>query len=205
MDKSFILTSTKHYSYDDEKSATKIFSLNDGQFIKYIKDSNNFQVIYLLSWINKNNNKYYIIQVANFYILINDLFEDELYAKLSIDTFKDFHDNAFIYNKNKIDYLCTCTENGFIHIWDLDHKNIFQIIQLGCWLITIVNWNDKYSIVCNGTNNNCIIIDMETFAITGKINSNHKNSLICIKKIMHPTFGESLLTAGRDKVLNLFS
>ena len=205
MDKSFILTSTKHYSYDDEKSATKIFSLNDGQFIKYIKDSNNFQVIYLLSWINKNNNKYYIIQVANFYILINDLFEDELYAKLSIDTFKDFHDNAFIYNKNKIDYLCTCTENGFIHIWDLDHKNIFQIIQLGCWLITIVDWNDKYSIVCNGTNNNCIIIDMETFAITGKINSNHKNSLIYIKKIMHPTFGESLLTAGRDKVLNLFS
>jgi WD40 repeat protein len=122
IEKSFILTSTKHYSYDNEKSATKVFSLKDGQFIKYIKDSNYYEVIYLLSWINKNNKKYYIIQVANFYILINDLFEDELYAKLSNDTKNDFHDNAFIYCKNKIDYLYTCTENGFIHIWDLEIK-----------------------------------------------------------------------------------
>jgi WD40 repeat protein len=205
LDKSFILTSTKHYSYENEKSATKIFSLEDGKFIKYIKDSNNYQVIYLLPWINKNNNKYYIIQVANFYILINDLFEDELYAKLSNDTNNDFHDNAFIYCKNKNDYLCTCTKNGFIHIWDLDHKNLFQNIQLGCGLITIIDWNQKYSIICEEKNNYFIVIDMETFAVTGKINSNHKNTLICIKKILHPTFGESLFTAGRDKVIKLFS
>jgi hypothetical protein len=65
----------------------------------------------------------------------------------------------------------------------LRNKNLFKKIQLGYALITTIDWNHQYSIVCDGTNNYFIIIDMETFAVTRKINSNHKNTLICIKKI----------------------
>ena len=202
---SFIIVSTKHYSFDNEKSATKIYSLDDGKFIKYLNDSNNYSINYLLSWINKKNNKYYIIQIGNTIILINDLLEDELYAKLSFNEKDDFHDNAFIYSKNNIDYLYTCSEKGFIYIWDLYRKQIFNIFYFPGGLITMINWNDKYSIICDGTYNILRIVDMEIYQITSNISGLHQNTMICIKKILHPIFGESLLISGRDKLINLFN
>ena len=64
------------------KIATKLYSLNNGKFIKYINNTNNNYIFYLLSWYNKRNNKYYIIQFSSKKIIINNLLEDELYSKL---------------------------------------------------------------------------------------------------------------------------
>ena len=72
----FIVTSTKNISNDADKSSTKIYSLDDGKLIKYINNSNNYNIFYLLSWENKNNKKYYIIEFANNKIVINNLLED---------------------------------------------------------------------------------------------------------------------------------
>ena len=81
-DDNFIITSTKHKSNDNEKSSTKIYSLNNGDLIKYINNSKSEYIYYLLSWYNKKNNKYYIIQFSYKKIIINNLIEDELYSKL---------------------------------------------------------------------------------------------------------------------------
>ena len=32
----------------------------------------------------------------------------------------------------------------------------------------------------------------------------HKDELVCIKKINHPIYGESLLSAGNDKAIKLW-
>ena len=32
----------------------------------------------------------------------------------------------------------------------------------------------------------------------------HKDELVCIKKINHPIYGESLLSAGEDKAIKLW-
>ena len=74
----FIITSTNHKSNDNEKSSTKIYSLNNGDLIKYINNSNSEYIYYLLSWYNKKNNKYYIIQFSYKKIIINNLIEEEL-------------------------------------------------------------------------------------------------------------------------------
>ena len=60
----YIITSTWNTSNDNDKSATKIYLLNNGNFIKYINNTNNNNIYYLLSWYNKKNNKYYIMQLA---------------------------------------------------------------------------------------------------------------------------------------------
>ena len=52
-DDNFIITSTINRSNDNDKSSTKIYSLNNGQFIKYINNTNNNVIYYLLSWYNK--------------------------------------------------------------------------------------------------------------------------------------------------------
>ena len=62
IDDNFIITSTISISYDIDKSATKIYSLNNSKFIKYIYYSNHYHIRYLLSWHNKKKNKYYIIE-----------------------------------------------------------------------------------------------------------------------------------------------
>ena len=59
-----LFTSTFNESEDNDESATKIYSLNNGQFIKYINNTNNTRIYYLLSWYNKRNNKYYAIQFS---------------------------------------------------------------------------------------------------------------------------------------------
>ncbi len=71
----YIITSIFNYSgdQDNDESATKIYSLNNGKFIKYINNTNNNEIFYLLSWYNKKDNKYYIIQFSYLKIIINNI------------------------------------------------------------------------------------------------------------------------------------
>ena len=47
------------------------------------------------------------------------------------------------------------------------------------------------------------IIDIENNLINN-INPEHKDKIVCIKKINHPIYGESLLSAGYDKTIKLW-
>jgi len=192
-------------SFGNELSS-KIYSFENGKFIKYIYPNNKF-IFYLLSWYNKRNNKYYIIQLADSEIIITNLLEDDLYSKL-IHEINYYYICGFIYNKNNNDYLCCSTTNGFIKIWDLYNKNIFKIIntnkaKTNNWLMHIIEWNNKYIIVADFRNYSFKIIDIEI----GKVISNYKvpHKIISIKKLKHPIYGESLLVGDDDNRIELFS
>ena len=115
------------------------------------------------------------------------------------------HFSGFIYNKDNNDYLCSSSYNGYINIWDLYNKNIFKVIDIKeCKLAHIIEWNKKYIIVANYNNKLIKIIDIEKDLITD-IKSGHTKDLTCIKKINHPIYGESLLTAADDKIVKLCS
>ena len=95
--------------------STKIYSFKNGKFIKYICPDNGY-IFYLLSWYNKRNDKYYIIQLADSEIIITNLLKDDLYSKLVHET-NYYYISGFIYNKNNDDYLGCSTTNGLIKIW----------------------------------------------------------------------------------------
>jgi len=201
----YIITSTFNKSDDNDKSATKIYSLNNGQFIKYINNTNNNTIFYLLSWYNKKNNKYYIIQFTFCKIMINNLLEDELYSELIQEPETD-HFSGFIYNRNNNDYLCSSSSNGYINIWDLYNKKIFKIINTNkCKLAHIIEWNNKYIIVVDVNNKSFKIIDLDENKIISDIGGQHTKDATCIKKIYHPIYGESLLSCGRDKCIKLWT
>jgi len=190
---------------DNDKSATKIYSLNNGQFIKYINNTNKNSIYYLLSWYNKKNNKYYIIQLAYKKIIINNLLEDELYSEL-IQQPENFHYSGFIYNRNNNDYLCSSSLNGYINIWDLYNKNILKTINTNnCYLMHIIKWNNKYIIVADYFNKSFKIIDLDENKIISNIGGQHTDNVKCIKKIYHPIYGESLLSCGDDKYIKFWS
>ena len=201
----YIVTSSYAQLEDNEKSATKLFSLENGQLIKYIIYSNKSAVYYLLSWYNKNNNKYYIIQFTFKAILINSVVDDELYCEL-IQEPEDNHLSGFIYNLDNKDYLCSSSYNGYINIWDLFNKSIHKVITTNdCVLCHIIQWNNKYSIVADYDNKSFKIIDFEKGQVVKDIKGEHTDKVPCVKKIYHPLYGESLLTAGQDNTIKLWS
>ncbi len=200
----YIITSTNKKSDDIDKSATKIYSLNNGQYSKYIKNSNNNYVYYLLSWFNKQNNKYYIIQFANKKVILSNLVEEEIFElKQGLE---DDHYSGFIYTIEKTDYLCSSSSNGYINIWDLFDKKIYQTINTnGCVLAHTIQWNNKYILVADYDNKSFKIIDIDKGKIVGDINKQHTKEVKCIKKVNHPKFGESVLSVGRDNTIKLWT
>ena len=204
IDDVYIITSCLNESKNDKDSATKVYSLNEQNLIKCIKDTNNNRIYYLLSWYNKINNKLYIIQFSNKKIIINNLFEDELYSEL-IYVQESFHFSGFIYSKDNKDYLCSSSSNGYINIWDLYDKKLFKTFNTkGCRLAHFIEWNKKYFIVADRYNKSVKIIDTEKNLIFD-VNSKHSDELISVKKILHPIYGESLLTASRDRTIKLWT
>ena len=203
-DDNYIVTSAFNISDDFDKSSTKIYSLNNGQFIKYINYTNSILINYLLSWYNKKNNKYYIIQFTNGIILINNLIEDEIYSALQQEP-ESHHCSGFIFEKEDNNYLCSSSLNGYIHIWDLYNQKIFKVINTNnCFLFHIIEWNNKYIIVADFNNKSFKIIDLEQNKIICDIKGQHTGNVICIKKIYHPIYGESLLSADNDNTIKLW-
>ena len=201
----YIVTSSYAQLEDNEKSATKLYSLENGQLIKYISFSNKSAVYYLLSWYNKNSNKYYIVQFTFKAILINSVIDDELYCEL-IQEPEDNHLSGFIYNSDNKDYLCSSSYNGYIHLWDLFNKSIYKVISTNdCVLCNIIQWNNKYSIVADYDNKSFKIIDFEKGQIVKDIKGEHTDKVPCVKKLYHPLYGESLLSAGQDNTIKLWS
>ena len=114
----YIITSSNYIGNHVKTSGTKIFSLNNGKLIKYIINSNNYYTGYLLSWYNKTNNKYYLIEIAFNNIIINNLLENELYYQ-SRQGPEIFQNIGFIFNKENNEYLCCSSTNGFILIYGI--------------------------------------------------------------------------------------
>ena len=204
----YIITSTFDISKENQNSATKIYSLENGEFINYIKNTNTNSVFYLLSWINKRDNRNYIIQFCYMKILITNILEDEeIYAELSQEQ-KLSHYSGFIYEKKEEDkaYLYSSSKNGFINIWDLYNKVLVNNINInGSILCHIIQWDDKYAIVADYNGKSFKIINLETLRVEQDIGESHTKEVKSIKKIRHPFLGDSLLSAGNDNMIKLWS
>ena len=199
----FLVTSSECTSKDKEESSTIIYPLDNLENKKYIEQTNKMEIIYLLLWNNLDNQKYYIIQFSTNKILINNLIDGELYSELENQNAKKII-CGFIYNRNYKDYLCSSSQGGLIIIWDLLKKRLFKIIEIDSPLMYIIPWNDKYIIVADYKNRSFKIIDMEQEKVISEKKGCHKKEIKCIKKIKHPKYGESLLTAARDQIIKLW-
>ena len=204
----YIITSTFDISKENQNSATQVYSMENGEFINYIKNTNTNSVFYLLSWLNKKNKKNYIIQFCYMKILISNLLDDEdIYAELSQEQ-KLSHYSGFIYEKKEGDkvYLYSSSKNGFINIWDLYKKVLINNINInGSILCQIIQWDDKYAIVADYNEKSFKVINLETLKVESDIGECHTKEVKSIKKIRHPLLGDSLLSAGNDNIIKLYS
>ena len=141
-------------------------------------------------------------------ILISNLLDDEdIYAELSQEQ-KLSHYSGFIYEKKEVDkvYLYSSSKNGFINIWDLYKKVLINNINInGSILCQIIQWDDKYAIVADYNEKSFKVINLETLKVESDIGEYHTKEVKSIKKIRHPLLGDSLLSAGNDNIIKLYS
>ena len=200
-----IVSSRARYS---EEYPTKIYDMNNGQFLKDISNTKNNKTRFIIPWYNETNDQYYLIECCEELLIVVNIFHNEIYAKLDEEKFKAYS-SGFIHKKNKIDYLYTSTSCNEVNIWNLFEKQLVKKIRISNKLNNIrlyglLLWKENYLVANNDTNKSIIVIDLTQNKVTSFFWNKHNESVRCLKRINHPTFGKCLLTGGDDHSIKLW-
>ena len=202
--KDYILTCTKGINNDNY---SKLFSFeNKGEYIKNIPYTNLNKTYYLIKWINNNdNNKLYIIECCDKIIYIYNLYEPEENFKMKSFLHESINCGGCVIKQNNNDYLFAISYNGYINIFDLNNKLYFKNIycEYNNNFCSIIQWNVNYLIIT--INGKIQIFDIFQKKIISSIKVNNNKRYIYLKKMVHPYFGESLLTIESDSSIKLWA
>lgn len=196
----YIITSSNSKEIENDEF-TRVYSLTDGSFIKNTFNSN---TNYLLSWVNEKEVKSYLIELCSNGILVYNIFEEQTYMER-----KDNNNymGGFIYEKEEksSEILVTNLLENFIFIYDLYKKDLSKKIEINASsLYYSIQINERYMIVTDLYTKSFNIIDIIIDKTITKIRGKHSVGTICVKKINHPKFGESLLTSGKDNLIKIW-
>ena len=115
---------------------SRLYDLEDGALLREISLTSEHYTFYLIRYRD------YIVDVCKNYVIIYQLFNEEVYAKIECSGTKgDNRSACIIYNKNDTDYLNISNSNGNIIIYDLKKKEIFSIVNLKSDLYHIIPWD----------------------------------------------------------------
>ena len=198
-------TSSYYSEKNDKKDLTKMYSLMNKDFIKNIYNTEINNTKFMLSWYNESDENIYIIELCDYLININYLLKSKNYCTLKSDIDKEEYLTGFLYKYNNSNYLITGSWNGYVRIWDLDEKEQINYLDTNnCELYNMIFWSDRYAIISYKFGNKNKIMDIKNFEIISIFESEHFNEIKCIKKIIHPLIGESLITCSENGDIKLF-
>ena len=202
----YVITSTtgKYYNRSD---FSRLYSLEDGKYIKNIFGTNKNSTTYIIPWFNKNYDEYYLIEFCREKISINSIEKDEIYYEYEKKKEYNKYFSGFIYNKNNTDYVVSCSYNGTIEIFDLFDKILIKKIKIDySRLHTIISWNERYIIFADYNREQLNVIDMIQFKVITAIKTDSTKKILCLKKINHAVYGESIISfSDNDGNINLWS
>ena len=192
--------------FDEYQKESYIFTSNDtgcikiwgmdGQFIKNIYRTENNETYFLDIYYDETELKYFLISgemkcVKSFELNTHQLFR----TYIDTNSFAE-HVSAFVYKNMGNVELVECEFYGYIRIWNFHSGNLIKKIEI-CKRIPLVSmclWNKNYLLV------SCVdytikLIDFKNYAFIKSFNG-HNNEVCTIKKIIHPTYGECLISQG---------
>ena len=138
----------------------------------------------------------YIITGNYKFVQSYDYNKNDIYRKYC-DNDVNSHCSLIIFNKDdKVQMIESCRD-GNIRIWDFHFAILLKKIKIGGYLIGICLWNQDYLFI-GGSNKNIILIELNNGKIINNLVASN-NYIVCIKKIIHPKFGECLISQGDSK------
>ena len=178
----------------DISEPIKIFNFK-GEKIKEINDSNK-KTFFIDTYYDMNNLTNYIITGNLYYVKSYNYNLNEVYHKY-FDSDTGCHISITVYNEQGIVKLIESCSDGNIRIWNFHSAELIKKIKVDDdWLFGICLWNNDYAFV--GCKDKMIrLVDIKEGYIL-KYMEGPKSGIFTIKKIIHPNYGECLLSQGYE-------
>ena len=185
---------TTNYNYKSISEPIKIFDLN-GNKIKEIKDSKD-NIFFIETFYDKQLYETFIITGNQGNVKSYNYNKNTVYHKY-YDNDRKSHYSIIIYNYDKIIKMVESSFDGNIRIWNFHSGELLIKINVcNKGLNGICLWNNEYLFV--GCEDKTIkLINLNKSLIIKNLNG-HKKSIINIKKIIHPKYGECLISQASD-------
>ena len=172
----------------------KIYDLT-GKHIKTIK--NNKDSVYFIDiYYDINLSKIYLLIGSQGYVGSYDYIKDEFYH-IYRDNNNECHDSIIIHDKNEIVKLIESSKDGKIRIYNFNTGEFLKKIRVSkLYLVSICLWNKDYIFAACG-DKFIKLVEINNGDIIKKLDG-HQNSVTTIKKIIHPIYGECLISQGYE-------
>ena len=179
----------------------KLWNFEKGTFIRNIGSKNDY-TYFINSWSHDSKN--YIINANADNVKIYGIEkENELYGEYTGKQ-RTWHMSAFVEKINDIDTLFESDGNGYVRLWNLENNTLMKTICcMSCSLRGLCLWNSQYIIAASSDKSFKVIDFVNEKCVTSK-SGQHANSLCSVRKIMHPKYGEALLTGSIDGSIKLW-
>ena len=194
---SFLVDDGKYYiatcNSSQKSEKIKIFDFY-GEYIKDISNSNE-DTYFIDCYYDNKLNKYFILTGNISYVKSYDYKENKLYFKYADKGNKDGHDSIIVDNSKEVIKLIESSGDGFIRIWKFHTGELLNKIHIGKnELRGLCLWNNNYLFV-GCTDNSIKLVELKNGIIIKSL-TGLNNEVCTIKKIVHPTFGECIITQG---------
>ena len=191
-------------------SITRVIDVANKDNVKEISDSKELIVYYLAHWVNEDapdsDSKHVIIQCAKNKILFSEFPKNHTYHKIETDDKFPYIQAGIVFKNKGKDMFAASITYGKVLIVDLALKTtVKEILMDDVHLYSFVRWNDHYLLLNDCLQKRIIVFDMlDDYKIKSKVLCPEMNFERYIKKIVHPKYGESILSVGIDWTVKLF-
>lgn len=200
-DKDYIITS----SYNRLESS-KLFSFDKCKFVHNVYTTENNYTRYIIPWERQSSDTHYLVEFCDGKISIVNLFEDETYLELKTKDKNEKYCNGFLIYRNGVEYLCSSGWTGKIYILNLEEKICENIVETNVFngIGYIIPWSENIVIGTDIINRGLIVVDLKNLKVVSYYYHIHDSGIVCIKKLNHSIYGESLLICSNDGIIKLW-
>jgi WD40 repeat protein len=165
--------------------------------------SNKDYTYYLNVWQDRVNSKTYLINANSVDVKMYDFKTGSLYKEFK-PTSSTWHMAASVAEYKNLPHLFETDGNGYLRIWNIKNAQIALTIHVtGCSLRGFCIWNSQY-VLAASSDKSVKVIDLNSNSVSS-IPKSHNNVICSVEKIVHPLYGECLLSSAIDGFVKLWT
>ena len=183
---------TSNCNYYGNSEPVKIYDFN-GNKIKEI-NSSDMDTFFVDTYYDKRFKKLYIISSNVNCTKSYDYNKNELYHNYSDNNSSDHNSFIIVNDEDKIKLIDLCSD-GNIRIWNFHSGVLLNRIKVSDGrLLCVCLWDNNHLYV-SSSDKKIKLVNLQNGLIINSL-SGHNNSVLSIKKIIHPKYGKCLISQG---------